>query len=105
MIQTLKNMLGLGPKVDLGALITKGAQIIDVRSRGEYASGHLKGSVNIPLDQLHDHLKKLKNRDHPIITCCASGMRSGSAKNYLKTQGFTNVHNGGSWHNLKQFSK
>ncbi|PBQ30692.1 sulfurtransferase [Sphingobacteriaceae bacterium] len=105
MIQALKNMLGLGPKADLGALIAKGAQIIDVRSRGEYASGHLKGSLNIPLDQLQDHLKKLKSPDHPIITCCASGMRSSSAKSYLKTQGFTNVHNGGSWHSLKKYNK
>lgn len=105
MIQALKNLFGIGPKVSMEELIAKGAQIIDVRSRGEYAGGHLKGSVNIPLDQLHDHLKKLKSPDHPIITCCASGMRSGSAKSYLKAQGFTNVHNGGSWHSLKQYSK
>ena len=105
MLQTLKNLLGIAPKVDLGELIAKGAQIIDVRSRGEYAGGHLKGSVNIPLDQLQDHLKKLKSPDHPIITCCASGMRSGSAKSYLKGQGYSNVHNGGSWQSLKKYIK
>lgn len=105
MINTLKKIFGIGPKADLAAMIASGAQIIDVRSRGEYAGGHIKGSVNIPLDQLHEHLKKLKSPDHPIITCCASGMRSGSAKTYLKNQGFLNVHNGGSWHGLKQYCK
>lgn len=105
MIQTLKNILGIGPKVDLADLISKGAQVIDVRSRGEYGSGHLKGSVNIPLDQLHGQLKKLKGKDHPIITCCASGMRSSSAKSFLKSQGYTNVHNGGSWLSLKRYMK
>jgi rhodanese-related sulfurtransferase len=37
----------------------------------------------------------------PIITCCASGMRSGSAKNLLKSNGFTQVYNGGSWMTLR----
>lgn len=95
-------MLGLGVSADIGELIAQGAQIIDVRSRGEFAGGHIKGSINIPLDQLHDNMKKLKGADHPIITCCASGMRSGTAKQFLKGHGFTNVHNGGSWHSVKR---
>ncbi len=105
MIQTLKKLLGIGPKVNMEELIAGGAQIIDVRSRGEYAGGHLKGSVNIPLDLLPDNIKKLKGKEHPIVTCCASGMRSGSAKSFLKAQGFTHVYNGGSWHSLKKYSK
>ncbi len=105
MIQALKNIFGLGPKVDIGELVTKGAMIVDVRSKGEYASGHVKGSVNIPLDQLHNNLKKFRSKEDAIITCCASGMRSGSAKSYLKGLGYTNVHNGGSWHNLKKHGK
>ena len=105
MIQTLKKLLGIGPKVNIGELIANGATIIDVRSKGEYSGGHMKGSVNIPLDQLSGNLKKLKSKDHPIITCCASGMRSGSAKGYLKSQGYTNVHNGGSWYSVKRHEK
>ena len=100
MIQTIKNLLGLGPKVDLGELIKQGATIVDVRSKGEYAGGHVKGSLNIPLDQLSNNLKKLKDKEHPIITCCASGMRSASAKSILKSQGYVNVHNGGSWYKV-----
>lgn len=105
MIQFLKNILGLGPKVDIGELVKNGAVIVDVRSRGEYASGHVKGSVNIPLDQLDGGLKKFKDKNQAIITCCASGMRSSSAKSYLKNAGYTNVHNGGSWVSLRKYGK
>lgn len=105
MIQLLKNMLGLGPKVNIGELVKNGAMIVDVRSRAEYASGHVKGSVNIPLDQLDGGLKKFKDKDQVIITCCASGMRSSSAKSYLKNAGYTNVHNGGSWVSLRKYGK
>lgn len=99
----LQKLFGLGPKVDLGELIAQGATIVDVRSKAEYAGGHVKGSVNIPLDQLSSNLKKFKSKEQAIITCCASGMRSSSAKGMLKSQGYTNVHNGGSWHNLNRY--
>jgi rhodanese-related sulfurtransferase len=101
MIQRIKNLLGLGPKTDMKELIQNGAQILDVRTPGEYAQGHVKGSINIPLNQLPQGLKKLKNKEQPIITCCASGMRSASAKTFLKSQGYSQVHNGGSWHSLR----
>ena len=49
MIETIKKILGIGPKVDLGALITNGAVIVDVRTTAEYAGGHLKNSINISI--------------------------------------------------------
>lgn len=97
MISAIKNLLGFGPKIDLAELMTQGGVIVDVRTKGEFNGGHVRGSMNIPLDQLSSNLKKFKNKDQPIITCCASGMRSSSAKMILKNAGFTNVHNGGSW--------
>lgn len=100
MLQAIKNLLGLGPKVDYKALVQNGAAIIDVRSKGEYQGGHIKGAVNIPLDVLSSNLNKIKN-DKPVITCCASGMRSASAKAMLKSRGFTEVHNGGGWMSLQ----
>ncbi|MCE2937459.1 MAG: rhodanese-like domain-containing protein [Cyclobacteriaceae bacterium] len=100
MMELLKNMLGLGPKVDYAELIKNGAAVVDVRSRGEFAGGHAKGAVNIPLDQLNANLRRFKSKDQVIITCCASGMRSSSAKQILKQAGFVNVHNAGPWQNV-----
>jgi phage shock protein E len=97
MIQALKELLGLGPKIDYTALVKQGAVILDVRTKGEYSAGHIKGSVNISVDQLRSNLTRLKDKNTPIITCCASGMRSGTAKSILKSSGYLQVHNGGSW--------
>ncbi len=102
MIQLIKNLFGFGgPQVDLRELAQQGAVILDVRTKSEYAGGHIKNSVNIPVDQLSNNLSKFKDKDAPIITCCASGMRSASAKGILKSNGFTNVHNGGSWQSVQ----
>lgn len=101
MINTIKQLLGLGPKVNFSALVTSGAIILDVRSKGEYAGGHIKGSVNIPVDQLAKNLHLLKDKSTPIITCCASGMRSASAKGVLIAKGYQQVYNGGGWHSLQ----
>ena len=102
MIDFIKKMVGLGPKVDYAQLIKDGAIIVDVRSVGEYAADSVKGSINIPLDQLSGNFKKL-NKDKAIITCCASGMRSGVAKSQLKSNGFEQVYNGGSWQKVNSY--
>ncbi len=101
MMDTLKNMFGFGPSVDYAELVKQGAVILDVRSKGEYSGGHIKGSVNISVDQLQKNLHRLPDKQKPIITCCASGMRSSSAKGILKSSGYVNVHNGGSWTGLQ----
>jgi rhodanese-related sulfurtransferase len=90
-----------GKSVDYSTLVRDGAIIIDVRSPGEFAGGHIKGSKNIPLQELPKKLNSLP-KDKVIITCCASGMRSASAKNTLKSNGFKEVHNGGGWMRLKE---
>lgn len=100
MINTIKKLLGIGPKVDYAALVKQGAIILDVRSKGEYQGGHIKGSINISVDSLSSNLNKL-NKDKPIITCCASGMRSANAKSVLKSNGFSEVYNGGGWSSLQ----
>jgi len=101
MFNLLKNLFGF-EKTNYAQLMEDGAIIIDVRTPGEFASGHIKGSMNIPLNKLSDNLKKLKDKNKPLITCCASGMRSASAKGILKTNGYVNVYNGGAWHSLNQ---
>lgn len=100
MLQLIKNLLGLGPKVDIQALISEGATIVDVRTPAEYKDGHVKGSINLPLQTLGSQMNKLK-KDKVIITCCRSGSRSGMARRQLQAAGFTQVYNGGSWNSIK----
>ncbi len=100
MMGKLKGLLGFKPATDYNQLLKEGGVIVDVRTKPEFAGGHIKGSKNIPLQSLDSNLNTLKNKDKPVITCCASGMRSASAKGLLKSKGFTNVHNGGSWSSL-----
>jgi len=92
-----------GKKVDFHEVIAKGAVIVDVRTKGEYQEGHLKNSINIPLDKIGQNMAKL-DKNRPIITCCASGGRSSSAKSILETNGFKEVYNGGPWQSLKRFT-
>ncbi|MBX2904010.1 MAG: rhodanese-like domain-containing protein [Chitinophagales bacterium] len=96
----LKQLLGLGPSVNYKELMQQGAQIVDVRTKAEFNGGHIRGSVNIPLNNLSNHYASLK-KNKPIITCCASGVRSAQAKSILKENGFTEVYNGGGWMSLK----
>ncbi|QSE99247.1 rhodanese-like domain-containing protein [Fulvivirga lutea] len=98
MIDALKKIIG-GSNTNYKELVEIGAIIIDVRSAAEYAGGHVANSINIPLDQLDKKLNQL-DKKKPIITCCASGMRSGVAKGVLKSKGFEEVYNGGGWMSL-----
>ncbi|HNC71529.1 MAG TPA: rhodanese-like domain-containing protein, partial [Chitinophagales bacterium] len=101
MISQLKSMFGLGPKIDFKLAMQNGAQIIDVRTKAEYQSGHIKGSLNIPLNNLSNHYAKL-DKSKTIITCCASGIRSAQAQNILQANGFKEVYNGGGWYGLQE---
>lgn len=100
MFDFFKKMFKEKATIDYPQLKKQGAQIIDVRSPGEYSAGHIKGSVNIPLNNLATHLSKLSH-NKPIITCCASGMRSASARQILMSKGFEEVYNGGPWRVLE----
>lgn len=93
----LKKLFG-GTSVDFKALVQQGAMIIDVRTPAEFKGGHVKGAVNIPLQSLQASFSKIP-KNKTIITCCASGIRSGSAKSLLKAAGYT-VHNGRGWTSL-----
>ena len=86
--------------VNYQQLVKEGAVIVDVRSPGEFQGGHIKGSINVPLQSIHSSLGKIP-KNKTVITCCASGMRSASAKSILKSAGYVDVHNGGGWMSLK----
>ncbi|ULQ51541.1 rhodanese-like domain-containing protein [Flavihumibacter fluvii] len=93
----LQNLFG--PKADFKAIKANGAIIVDVRSEGEFASGHIPGSINIPLDQINSKLNDLKKKNVPVITVCRSGARSGMAKSQLSAAGLE-AYNGGPWDSL-----
>jgi len=70
--------------------------IVDVRTTEEFLQANLKGSINIPLDEIVDRVEELK-RIQPLVLCCLSGGRSGNATAYLQAQGCKKVYNGGGW--------
>ncbi len=98
------NLFGGGATANLQSIIDDGAFLVDVRTPGEFAEGHVIGSVNIPLDKVTMELEKFKNKKN-IIVFCRSGNRSGQAKTILEQQGIVNVTNGGTWEEVNQFVK
>jgi len=83
----------------LPALLQEGAQVVDVRSAGEFAGGHSPGSLNIPLGEIAHRAGEL-DRERCVIVCCASGTRSAIARLRLRGMGFRRVVNAGPWFNL-----
>lgn len=100
MLEFLKKLFGAKPATDYKALMKEGAVILDVRTKGEFSSGHIAGALNLPLDTLGKDCVKIK-KEKTIITCCASGMRSASARRLLQSKGYTHVFNGGGWMSLR----
>ena len=78
----------------------KGALVLDVRTPSEYAGGHIKGSKNIPLNELPTRIQEVKKLNKPVIACCQSGMRSSQATQFLQKNGI-DVVNGGGWKNVE----
>ena len=72
-------------------LVRDGAKLVDVRSPGEFAGGHVDGATNIPVQVLSGRLEELGERTRPVVLYCASGVRSASAARTLKSAGFTQV--------------
>lgn len=99
MFENIKNILGI-KTINYAQLVQNGALVLDVRTPAEFANGHIKSSINVPLNKLPQYLPKLKDKGQVIITCCASGSRSTEALNVLNYHGFTNIYNGGSWFRL-----
>jgi len=91
------------PPVDLQSIIKAGAFLVDVRTPGEFVTGNVKSSVNIPLDTIPGQLARFKNKS-TIVVFCRSGGRSSQAKAFLEQNGFTNIINGGTWENVNRFA-
>jgi phage shock protein E len=85
-------------KNQIKTLITenKTFTLLDVRTKEEFASGSVRGAINIPVADIANLAKELENKQN-IIVFCKSGMRAGQAKSFLKGLGHQNIINGGSW--------
>ncbi|MFT4022809.1 MAG: rhodanese-like domain-containing protein [Flavihumibacter sp.] len=97
----LFNLFGSKEKTDYRQLLQEGAIIVDVRSRSEFAGGHVNASINIPLAELPQQVGVLKKKNQVVTACCQSGARSAVAASKLSAAGII-AHNGGSWRSLAQ---
>lgn len=87
---------------DFKSLVKQGAVIVDVRTKAEYDGVHARSAVNIPVDNLEVNFHHLPDKNRPIITCCASGVRSAKAARILLNHGYRQVFDGGSWIKVQQ---
>jgi phage shock protein E len=80
------------------AHLKKGAMLLDVRTAGEFQSSHLTNAVNIPLDQLKATVPQcMPDKSQVLLLYCRSGRRSGIAEQELRSLGYTNTFNLGSF--------
>ena len=96
MLSAIKKWFGSSANPDFARLLAEGAVVLDVRSKSEFDSGHLKGAKHFPLDNLKQQVNQVKKFNKPVITVCRSGARSAVAKNLLKSAGIK-AYNGGAW--------
>ncbi len=64
--------------------------LIDVRTENEWESGYIKGSINIPLNQLKERVNEIKD-DRETVICCQTGFRSSIALSLIEKQNFSNI--------------
>lgn len=78
--------------------------IIDVRTNAEFVGGAVSNSLNIPLNEVPEKVGELMKMQ-PMVMCCAAGIRSAQAVNFLKQAGVEKVYNGGSWQEVNSMIK
>lgn len=73
-------------------LMNQRCTVVDVRDATDFAAGHIKNAKNIPLSELAKRITELeKQKAHPVLTVCTSGVRSATASAVLTRAGFANV--------------
>ena len=66
--------------------------LIDVREQSEYDAGHIPGITLVPMSEIQNRLDEIPT-DKEVIVTCRSGNRSGQVTDFLRKNGFDNVHN------------
>lgn len=79
---------------DLGDLLDRdpNLRILDVRTGGEFATIHIPGSYNVPLDTLAEHAAELAEVERPVVLVCQSGARANQARGRLADHGKEALH-------------
>jgi phage shock protein E len=95
-----------GEDMDAKQMISSGALVIDVRTKGEWDQGHLPTAKLLPIDEFEARVGEVVewaggDKKKPVVVYCRSGARSGRAKEILAKHGFTQVENGGGYQELK----
>lgn len=86
--------------------LREGGLVIDVRSPGEFQSGHLPGAINLPLDQIEADIKKQGWKPEQILLLhCLSGGRSAMGVRTLKRMGYRRSFNLGSYGRAKRIAE
>jgi phage shock protein E len=103
MFDFLKSLFSGPATADLTEIIARKPFLVDVRTPIEFAQGHPKGAVNIPLDRIGASIDKFKGKKD-VIVFCRSGNRSNQAKSMLESLGISNVTDAGTWQNVSQYT-
>lgn len=83
-------------------LKSKKYHLIDVREEMELEmDGNIPEAAHIPLGEIEDRKQEVTNLAGPIVFFCRSGNRSGKAMEYFKSEGLTEVYNGGGYVDLQ----
>ncbi len=83
-------------------MIEQGVLLIDVRTKEEFAEGHIDGALNIPWEETGHLITAIgTDKQRPVVVYCRSGNRSGKAKIVLETNGYTNIFNATGYEALK----
>ncbi|WP_299366455.1 rhodanese-like domain-containing protein [Winogradskyella sp.] len=91
----LTKLFGSNKTDGINTYLKKGAILLDVRTKSEYNSVHLKNALHIPLQDIKENINKIKKLNKPVITYCQSGMRSRSAAKILRLAGINAINGGG----------
>ena len=71
----------------------KDAVLLDVRDINEYSAGHIPGSINVPVKDIHGIITTIPDFNTPVFVYCLSGGRASKAVQTMKALGYTNVKN------------
>lgn len=87
----LPRFVGKTSSEEAHRLVAEGAVLVDVRTVGEYSSGHIEGAINIPVAEIARRSDEIGPKEQPVVVYCHSGSRSAAAASTLRSQGFTVV--------------